>query len=225
MTGKLIAIEGIDGSGKTVQTHLLQEEFKKQGRPVETIKFPRRGETFFGKLVERYLHGEFGSAKDVNPYLAAVLYAGDRYEEKGRINQWLQEDKVVIARRYVDSNKAHQGGKFDAPPQRKHFFEWLEELEYKILGNPRPHLSLYLDIPAKVACDLIKKRRKELPKQARGKDIHEEDIRHLEAAERAYRELAQGGGWAIVQCVKDGKILPEGEIAQKVWETVKSAGI
>jgi dTMP kinase len=225
MPGKLIAVEGIDGSGKTVQSHLLLERLHKEGRPAETIKFPRRKETFFGKMVERYLHGEFGSAKDVNPHLAAVLYAGDRYEEKGRINKWLQEGKVVIARRYVDSNKAHQGGKFDNPQQRKHFFEWLEELEYKTLGNPRPHFSLYLDVPAKVACDLIKKRRKELPREERKKDIHEEDVRHLEAAEGAYRELAQGGGWAVIQCVKDGKLLHEGEIAERVWEAVKRAGI
>ncbi|HHT9121155.1 MAG TPA: dTMP kinase [Candidatus Hypogeohydataceae bacterium YC41] len=225
MAGKLITIEGIDGSGKTVQGHLLMERFIKEGRPAEVIKFPRRGETFFGKMVERYLQGEFGNAKDVNPHLAAILYAGDRYEVKGRINQCLQEGKTVIARRYVDSNKAHQGGKFDEPQRRKYFFEWLDELEYKILGNPRPNLCLYLDVPAKVACDLIKKRRKELPKQELKKDIHEEDVRHLEAAERAYRELAQGGGWVSIQCVKDGKLLREGEIADKVWEAVKRAGI
>ena len=222
MPGKLIAIEGIDGSGKTVQAHLLLERLTKAGRPAETIKFPRRGETFFGRMVERYLHGEFGGARDVSPYLAAVLYAGDRFEEKGRINQWLEAGKTVIARRYVDSNKAHQGGKFDDPKQRGHFFDWLEELEYKVLGNPRPHLSLYLDVPAGVSCELIKKRHKELPREeARKKDIHEEDVRHLEAAERAYKELARSGGWAIIQCVKDGKMLHEGEIAEKVWEAVK----
>ncbi len=226
MPGKLIAIEGIDGSGKTVQSHLLVERLAKEGRPVETIKFPRRGETFFGKMVERYLHGEFGSAKDVDPHLAAVLYAGDRFEVRGKINQWLQEGKTVVARRYVDSNKAHQGGKIEDPLHRKHFFEWLEELEYKILENPRPHLSLYLDVPASVACDLIKKRHKELPRQeARKKDIHEGDVRHLEAADMAYRELAKGGGWAVIQCLKDGKMLSEGEIARQVWEAVKKAGI
>ncbi len=225
MAGKLITIEGIDGSGKTVQAHLLMERFTREGRPIETIKFPRRGETFFGKMVDRYLRGEFGSAKDVNPHLVAVLYAGDRYEEKEKINRWLAEGKIVIARRYVDSNKAHQGGKLETPLQRKHFFEWLEELEYKILGNPRPHVSIYLDVPSKVSCDLIKKRRKELPKQERKKDIHEEDIRHLEAAERAYKELAQGGAWVTIPCVREGKLLSEGEISHMLWEAVKGAGI
>lgn len=222
MPGKLIAIEGIDGSGKTVQSHLLMERLKKKGLPVEVIKFPRRGEGFFGKIVGRYITGEFGSSSEVNPYLAALLYAGERFELKGQIGKWLEDGKTVIARRYVASNKAHQGGKVAESHHRKRFFEWVEELEYKIFGNPRADINVLLDVPFELARELINKRHKEAPRQEHRRDIHEEDPRHLKGAQETYKELASGPEpWVVIPCVKNGRLLHEGEIAEKVWLAVE----
>ncbi|MFQ5956226.1 MAG: dTMP kinase [Candidatus Brocadiales bacterium] len=224
MRGKLIAIEGIDGSGKTVQAHLLLERFKKEGCPVVDVRFPHRRQGFFGKMVNRYLNGEFGNAEQVNPYLAAVLYAGERFELKGELEGWLAEGKTVIARRYVPSNQAHQGGKITEPHQRKRFFEWVEELEYKMFENPRPDIIVYLELPSESAKELIKRRHREESRQERKRDIHEEDPSHLKAAESSYKELASSGApWVTVPCLSDGKLLHEGEIAEKVWATVSKA--
>ena len=221
MKGKLIAIEGIDGSGKTVQAHLLVERLKKEGRPVEDVRFPHRREGFFGKMIHRYLNGEFGSSKEVNPYLAAVLYAGERFEAKKELERWLEEGKVVIARRYVPSNQAHQGGKLTEPHQKKRFFEWVEELEYELFGNPRPDVTIYLQLPSETAMELIRKRHREQSRQEKARDIHEEDPSHLKAAEESYKELASGGApWVTISCVSNGKLLHEGKIADKVWAAV-----
>lgn len=221
MRGKLIAIEGIDGSGKTVQAHLLVERLKKEGRPVVDVRFPHRREGFFGKMVNRYLSGEFGSSKEVNPYLAAVLYAGERFEVKRELEDWLEEGRIVIARRYVPSNQAHQGGKLSEPHQKKRFFEWVEELEYKIFGNPRPNVIVYLQMPHDTAMELIRKRHREQSRQEKQRDIHEEDSSHLEAAENSYKELASTGApWVTVPCLSNGRLLHEGVIADKVWAAV-----
>ncbi|MFQ5861832.1 MAG: dTMP kinase [Candidatus Brocadiales bacterium] len=224
MEGKLVAIEGIDGSGKTVQAHLLVERLKKEGRPVVDVRFPHRRQGFFGKMVHRYLNGEFGSAEQVNPYLAAILYAGERFEVKGELEGWLAEGKVVVARRYVPSNQAHQGGKLAEPHQRKRFFEWVEELEYEMFGNPRPDITVYLELPSESAIELIKRRHREESRQERKRDIHEENPSHLRAAENSYKELASSGApWVTVPCMSDGKLLHEGEIAKKVWAAVSKA--
>ncbi len=218
MRGRLIAIEGIDGSGKTVQAHLLMERLKKEGHPAVDVRFPHRRQGFFGKMVHRYLSGEFGSSKEVNPYLAAILYAGERFEVKGELEGWLNEGKIVIARRYVPSNQAHQGGKLTEPHQKKRFFEWVEELEYELYGNPRPDVIIYLELPTETSMELIRKRHREQSRQELARDIHEEDPAHLRAAEDAYKELADGGApWVTIPCVSDGKLLHEGEIAEKVW--------
>lgn len=221
MRGKLIAIEGIDGSGKTVQAHLLTERLKKEGRPVVDVRFPHLRQGFFGRMIHRYLNGEFGSSREVDPYLAATLYAGERFEARKELEGWLVEGKVVIARRYVPSNQAHQGGKLAEPHQKKRFFEWVEELEYEVYGNPKPDVIVYLELSTETAMELIRKRHREQSRQEKARDIHEEDPSHLKAAEDSYKELASGGApWVTIPCVTDGNLLHEGEIAQNVWTAV-----
>ncbi len=221
MRGKLIDIEGIDGSGKTVQAHLLIERLKKEGRPAVDIRFPHRKHGFFGEMIHRYLNGEFGGSADVDPHLAALLYAGERFEAKRELEGWLDEGKIVIARRYVPSNQAHQGGKLAEPHKRKRFFEWVEQLEYKQFGNPRPDIIVYLALPTETSLELITKRHKEQSRQEKMRDIHEEDSSHLRAAEGSYMELAAGGEpWVTVPCLGNGKLLQEGEIADRVWAAV-----
>src|SRR6266567_7862251 len=134
--GKFIVVDGTDGSGKKTQTALLAKRLKKEGYKVKLIDFPQYESNFFGKMVGRYLSGEFGSAEQVSPYLASILYAADRHETKGKIEKWLKEGNIVISDRYASSNQIHQGGKISDVKKRKEFLEWLEEMEFVVFKIP-----------------------------------------------------------------------------------------
>ena len=136
MSGKLIVIDGIDGSGKTTQIELLTKYFSERDFPYQTISFPRYEHNLYGKLIRRYLGGEFGSISQVNPYLVALAYAGDRALVKSLIEEWLRGGKVVIVNRYVSSSKAHLGANLPEE-KREEFFTWLDDLEYKTNNIPK----------------------------------------------------------------------------------------
>src|SRR3990172_749555 len=158
MQGKLIVITGIDGSGKTVQTKLIYARLLREKYAVVTTDFPQYGKTFFAEMVIKYLKGEYGSADSVSPYLAALLYAGDRWEAKEQINNWLREGRIIISNRYVCDNMAHQGGKIHAPEEKDKFIQWLDKLEHHIFGIPRPDLNILLHVPVEIAYKLIEKK-------------------------------------------------------------------
>ncbi|CAG0938198.1 dTMP kinase [Candidatus Brocadiaceae bacterium] len=222
MTGKLIVITGIDGSGKTVQTKLLYERLMKEGYPAVITDFPQYGKTFFADMVTKYLTGEFGSADSVSPYLASLLYAGDRWECKEQINTWLREDKIIISNRYVCDNMAHQGGKISSSPEKEKFFQWLDKLEHGIFAVPRSNLNILLYVPAEIAYQLIEKKEQRAYLAGEKKDIHEEDINHLRYAQQTFLEIAKGKrDWITIDCTEDGKMLSEQAIADKVWCVVE----
>ena len=223
MQGKLIVITGIDGSGKTVQSKLLYERLMKEGYPAVITSFPQYGKTIFADMVTKYLKGEFGSADSVSPYLASLLYAGDRWECKEQINTWLREDKIIISNRYVCDNMAHQGGKISNSPEKDKFFQWLDKLEHGIFAVPRSNLNILLYVPAEIAYQLIEKKEQRAYLAGEKKDIHEEDINHLRYAQQTFLEIARGKReWITIDCTEDGKMLSEQAIADKVWRTVKS---
>jgi dTMP kinase len=143
--GKLIALEGIDGSGKGTQLDLLASELDRRGLDTFRISFPRY-ESFYGKLVGRYLNGDFGSLDAVDPHLSALLYAGDRLEAKPEIEAALSAGKIVLADRYIGSNMAHQSARVP-PEQREEFFAWLKRLEYGLYALPMEDLVVYLRVP------------------------------------------------------------------------------
>lgn len=206
--GKFFVIDGTDGSGKATQTKLLADRLKKSGYKVKTIDFPQYENNFFGKMVGRYLSGEFGSSSEVSPYLASILYAGDRFEEKEQIEKWLAEGFIVIADRYASSNQIHQGGKISKPEKRKGFLAWLEELEYGIFKIPRPQAIIYLDMPLDISQKLLKKNSAQKKKTyLKGKrDIHENDLKHLSDAKNSAVELVKkSNNWIRIDCAKDGK--------------------
>lgn len=132
MTGKIIAIEGIDGSGKNTQAKLLVDNLRKQGFDVEFMSFPCYEETMFGKEIGAYLNGDFGSLDEVHPKLAALLYAGDRLEKKAFIKETIEQGKILVIDRYVSSNIAHQGSKVSAGADRENFCQWLSHLEHTV---------------------------------------------------------------------------------------------
>jgi len=221
--GFFIVIDGTDGSGKATQTKLLAEKLKKSGRKVKTIDFPQYENNFFGKMVGRYLSGEFGKSSEVSPYLASILYAGDRFEEKETIEKWLNEGLVVIADRYASSNQIHQGGKISDSAKRKEFLAWLEELEYKVFKIPRPDTIIYLDMPIAVSQKLLKNKDSQKKKiYLKGKkDIHESDLKHLSDAKNSAIELVKkNNNWARIPCAKNNKPLAIEEINKNIMEKI-----
>jgi len=218
--GLFIMIEGTDGSGKSLQTELLVNHLKNEGFEVEQISFPQYGEKSAG-LVEAYLNGEFGSAEEVGPYRASVLYAVDRFAAASKIRQWLNDGKIVIANRYVASNMGHQGGKIKDETERKKYFEWNYNLEYNILGIPRPEVNLILHVTPEISQQLVDKKAAREYLHGKKRDIHEDDLNHLKNAETAYLNIAKlYPEFKLIECVKNNQILPPEEIHAIIWKAV-----
>lgn len=195
--GKFIVIEGIDGSGKRTQFDLLARALAHRGHHIAEISFPNYS-GFFGKLVARFLNGEFGALDSVDPHFAALLYAGDRLESKPNLESALTAGKLLISDRYIASNLAHQGSRVP-PAQRDEFLAWLRRLEYEIYGLPAEDLVVYLRVPVAHAHRLVgsKNSRDYTTKKH---DIQEADLAHLEAASRVYDQLAQQPNWLRIEC-------------------------
>lgn len=217
--GKFFAFEGIDGSGKSTQTKLLVKHLEETGYRVRALEIPQYGKKSAGP-VEEYLSGNYGSSNAVGPYRASIFFATDRYDASFQVRDWLQGGYIVVADRYVGSNMGHQGSKISSPKARKEFFKWLYELEYGIFRIPKPTISFFLDIPAKVAQELC-----ENPKRRKKKkqDIHEQDPQHFQNAERAYRHAIQlfPRDFVVIENMQNGKLLAPQEVHALVWTNVK----
>ncbi len=214
--GKFIVIDGTDGSGKTTQFNLLVDKLKAEGFAVEVADFPQYNTKSAG-LVEEYLSGKYGGADDVTPYQSSIFYAVDRFDASFKIRQWLRDGKIVIANRYVSASLGHQGGKIDNPLERKVFFNWLYELEYKLFNIPKPDLSLILHVEAEIAQQLAAKRHRE-DWVGKTRDIHEENLNHLQKAEQVYLEIAQTfPDFKLIKCTREGEIMTREEIHDLVW--------
>jgi dTMP kinase len=195
--GKLIVIEGIDGSGKRTQIDALARSLSKHGAPFTQVSFPHY-EGFFGKLVARFLNGEFGPLTAVDPHFSALLYAGDRLELKPALEAALASGEIVLADRYIGSNLAHQGARMPAE-KREEFIAWLEQLEYGVYGLPAEDFVIYLRVPAAEAHRLAGTRgARDYTKLRR--DLQESDIAHLEAASAVYDSLSRQPHWAKIEC-------------------------
>lgn len=214
--GKFIVIDGTDGSGKTTQFNLLVDKLKAEGFAVEVADFPQYNTKSAG-LVEEYLSGKYGGADDVTPYQSSIFYAVDRFDASFKIRQWLKDGKIVVANRYVSASLGHQGGKIDNPLERKVFFNWLYELEYKLFNIPKPDLSLILHVEAEIAQQLAAKRHRE-DWVGKTRDIHEENLGHLQKAEQVYLEIAQTfPDFKLIKCTREGEIMTREEIHELVW--------
>jgi dTMP kinase len=195
--GKFIVLEGIDGSGKRTQLEMLARVLDARKVPHTQVSFPRY-DGFFGKLVARFLNGDFGPLDAVDPHFSAVLYAGDRLEAKPKIEADLATGRMVLADRYIGSNLAHQTA-LVPPANRGEFLEWLKQLEYEIYALPPEDLVLYLRVPASEAHRLVgQKGARDYTKLRR--DLLESDIAHLEAASEVYDQLAEQRNWVKVEC-------------------------
>ncbi|HEX3117873.1 MAG TPA: hypothetical protein VHP80_02180 [Candidatus Acidoferrum sp.] len=197
-SGRLIAIEGIDGSGKGTQLELLQKALRSRDVAVHATNFPHY-QSWFGTMVGQFLNGKFGALETVDPHFAALLYAGDRFEAKRELTDALANGKLVLADRYIASNLAHQTGRVPAA-QRAEFIAWLEHLEYDIYGLPREDRVIYLRVPPAQAQALVSQKAARSYTTAK-QDIQESSLRHLQDAAEMYDQLAKRPHWATIECV------------------------
>ena len=189
-----IVLEGVDGSGKSTQIAKLREMFAQKGIESEYLHFPRFDAPYFGDMIARFLRGELGSIEQVDPYVVALLYAGDRKDAATMIRQWLAEGKVVICDRYVYSNVGYQCAKLSDEAAREELRKWILGLEYEYNAIPKPDVSLFLDVPFAFT------ERKLLQEQREGddraylngqKDIHEQSMDLQRAVRQVYLDAAE----------------------------------
>lgn len=221
--GIFIALEGVDGSGKTTQKELIVKRLTKEGYPVREIKFPQYHEPSAWQI-EQYLNGFFGPVDKVDPYFASLLYADDRNAVKSEIEQWLKEGTTIIADRYTASNAGHQGGKITDLKKRKRYLEWLWKTEFEINKIPVPDLNIILWIPPTLAYRLIfKKGKRDYLKREKRRDGHERNIAHLKRAAASYKWLLRQDPkhFMLIPCVKNGKLQTPEEIHEKIRKIVQ----
>ena len=220
--GRLIAIEGIDGSGKRTQMDLLQDVIAagEGGHSVYSTAFPQY-DSWFGKMVGRFLNGELGVLKAVDPHFTALLYAGDRFEAKRKIEAALDAGKIVLIDRYIGSNLAHQTARV-APEKRAEFQQWIKHLEYNIYDLPREDLILYLRVPPAEAQKLVAQKSQRSYTSAK-QDLQEASLRHLQDAAALYDQLARSTPWVTIECFDSagGAMRPVKEIAREVLAAVE----
>jgi dTMP kinase len=218
--GILIAVEGIDGSGKRTQVELLERALTKRGHSVYSTGFPQY-DSWFGKMVGQFLNGQLGPLESMDPHFTALLYAGDRFEAKPRIEAEIRRGSIVLADRYIGSNLAHQTARAPAE-KRAEFLSWIEHLEYTIYGLPRESLVLYLRVPPVEAQSLVA-RKSARSYTAAQKDLQESSLRHLEDAAEMYDLLSRRPSWATMQCCDATRhvMRPPEEIAAEVLAAVE----
>jgi dTMP kinase len=198
----LIAIEGIDGAGKGTQAGLLVSSLRAMGLRVETLQFPRYSSTTFGAAIGDFLNGKFGGLNDVHPQLAAVLYAGDRYESRGLLMRMIEENDVVVLDRFVGSNLAHQSAKLDGVA-RTALVEWIEKIEFDVFELPRPKLTILIDMSSQMSRELVS-RKAARDYTSQEADLQESDLPYLERVRRCYLALAHSRlDWRTVHGLND----------------------
>ena len=216
--GKLIVIEGTDGSGKSTQFRLMSQRLEQDGVAFKHIVFPRYSEES-SALIRMYLGGQFGgSPADVNAYAASSFYAVDRFASyKMDWGKWYEEGGVVLSDRYTTSNAVHQASK-EQGENRQTFLQWLYDFEYDKLGLPRPDLIIYLDVPTDFTEKMLRGREQATNTSA---DIHEKDMSYLATCRKSGREAAAFYGWTVIQCVQDGQMRSIEDIHNEIYAAVK----
>ena len=215
--GKLIVIEGTDGSGKSTQFKLLTERVAAEGREFQKLVFPQYAEPS-SALIRMYLGGEFGTKpSDVNAYAASAFYAVDRYASYKKVwGKWYEEGGLVLSDRYTTSNAVHQASKEPAEKQGE-FLKWLYEFEYDKMGLPRPDLTIYLDVPTDFTEKMMRSREAATNTTA---DIHEQDLEYLATCRRTGKAAAEFYGWTVINCVRDGQMRSIEDIHEEIYRHV-----
>lgn len=217
MKGKLIVIEGSDGSGKTTQLNLLKDYFLSAKIPFEIVDFPRYNDSFYGKILKKFLMGEYGSLNKTNPYLASVIFSLDRLGMKEEMYKWLNDEKIILANRYVASNMAHQAGRL-LKEKREEFIRWDEELEYEANKIPKEDLVIFLNVPYQISEKLLRGKAE--------KDMVEKDSEYLKNAQETYLFLAKYfPHWATIDCFQNGQVRNREDIHEEILQILREKKI
>lgn len=217
-------LEGLDGAGKSTQITKLRDMFRAQGVESEYLHFPRFDAPIYGELIARFLRGDLGSVESVNPYLVALLYAGDRADAATTIRQWLSEGKVVIVDRYVYSNIGYQCAKISDSTERNRLREWILHTEFEEFGIPKPNLSLFLDVPFAFTERKLSEVREGEDREylQGGKDIHEASLDLQRRVREVYLESAtMDDELKVVNCsTEEGGMASPEAIFERIMERV-----
>jgi dTMP kinase len=225
LKGRFIVIEGTDGSGKGTQIQLLKEKLESNNVPVKVVDFPRYEENIYGRLVGRYLKGEFGGIENVSPYLASLTYAGDRMLAKDLMWNWLNKGGLIIANRYVISSKIFMSARLPVEERQK-YLDWEDELEYKTNGIPKEELVIFLHVSSKLSQKNLKGKGARSYMGGNKKDIHEKDIKYQEAVRQVYLEFARTQpDWAFIECTENNQMKSKEDIHQNILQVLVERGI
>ena len=221
MKGKMIVIDGGNGTGKTTQFKLLLKRLQDEDFDVITMDFPQYGKKSAG-AVEEYLNGKYGTADEVGPYRGSIFFAVDRFDASFEIRKSLDEGKIVLCNRYVTANMAHQGGKIASDAERSKYFEWLKDLEYRIFGIPEPDINIFLHVPVDMALQLVDQKGQREYIGDKKRDLHEADLKQEKNAEKVYAQIAKMiPNSFMVECAPDGKLMTPEQVHEKIWGAVK----
>ena len=201
--GKLIVLEGTDGSGKSTQFRLLTQYLESKGLTFQKLVFPQYAEPS-SSLIRMYLNGDFGDKPhDVNAYAASAFYAVDRYASYKKVwGEFYENGGLIVSDRYTTSNAVHQTSK-EPVDRQDNYLAWLYDFEYNKLGLPAPDLVIYLDVPTEFTETMMRRREQDTNTKA---DIHEKDMAYLATCRDTGRKAANYYNWHIITCVRDGKM-------------------
>jgi dTMP kinase len=224
LKGKLIVIEGADGSGKQTQTEMLEQRLLTEGEKTRRVTFPNY-ESNSSALIKMYLNGDFGSdPAQVNPYAAASFYAADRFASfQLTWGQWYQAGEVIIADRYATSNMAHQAVKIPDQAEQAKFLEWLWDLEFIKFALPVPDLVIFLDVPPLYSLELIAARNAQNMAASAAKDIHEKNAAYLSSVYQSYLLAQKKYGWEKIDCVCQNGMRSIEDIHAEIYRLVEES--
>lgn len=226
---KLFVVEGVDGSGKSTQIRLLNDYFSGKGYRCEYLHFPRTDAPFFGELIARFLRGEFGSLGEVNPWLVAMLYAGDRKDAAELIGDWLKKGSIVLLDRYTYSNIAYQCAKLSSTEDQEKLMKWIIDLEFSHFNIPKPGLNIFLDVPFSFTeKKLSASRSGEDRKYLNGtRDIHEESLSFQKKVREIYVKVSRiDERLCMVDCSDEkGDILPPEKIFARIIKIISERNL
>jgi len=226
---KLIVIEGLDGAGKSTQISLLKEWFAERQLQCRYIHFPRTDTPYFGELIARFLRGEFGDISHVDPYLVAMLYAGDRKDAAPMIEAWLGEKYYVILDRYTYSNIAYQCAKLSSHEEAGKLMDWILKLEFDHFAIPKPDINIFLDVPFRFTEEKLKNQRQGDDRSylLGSRDIHESSLEFQKMVRDVYIDVAEGDSHLqVIKCYNaDNIMLEPGQIFRLILDKLKEKNI
>ncbi len=223
----LIVIEGLDGSGKSTQINKLCEYLSARGQNCRLLHFPRTDDPVYGELIARFLRGELGEIHQVNPYLVALMYAGDRLDFKPTLEKWLRDGDTVLLDRYVYSNVAYQCAKIKDKTENRALREWILHLEFEYHGLPKPDLNIFIDVPFEFTRQKLTAGREGQERQyLNGKeDIHEADLDFQECVRNSYLSLSNEDRFVKIDCGDGNAILSIDRVFDQILNVLNTKNI